>query len=1418
MSAPQKQSNISSTPAPRPTRTNASAFMRSSRMFYFLSAILVFAVLTFLAHRQAPRPDPFQRVQALSWDWLKYPIERNAFKRLPVITSNLNDVFALPNSEKVWAVGEEGMIVHSKDGGETWVQQKVNWEAMRDSVLTQDLTEQEQIDPKQAFNANAPANFAQKKASSNVGQKNFDPPQPQTSTPAETTETKPSDDKPDLRSIYFVDEHHGWMVGTRGTILATKDGGKTWQRQTTGTKEWLTSVYFVGVDSGWVCGHNGILLSTQNGGRAWQVRKIVDSDYLESVFFINGKTGWVVGGGLKNETLLSTHDGGQNWQTQSSGEDHWFKSVYFISAQTGYAVAHNGAILATSDGGQSWKRQPTETDDSFESVFFINENVGWAVGDNGATYSTRDEGKTWREQKSGTTEDLTSAYFRDENTGWVVGEKGTILTTSDGGLSWSKQAIGGSSKFNSVHFVDQNRGWIAANDGTVLATADGGRIWRAQESGTTNTLESIYFHDAQLGWAVGDNGTILRTRNGGLAWQLQMNDSAATLNAVTFVDAQTGWAVGAPGVIIATHDGGQSWSSQAWGGNILFNAVCFIDKKTGWVVGNLPMNRSAGIILKTVDGGQNWFSQTVHSEINFLLSNVYFIDSNTGWAVGLVRILSTHDGGQTWQRQMAGATIWPFSVYFTDARKGWTAGIRGQIHTTGDGGQAWRSQDSKTEASLNSVRFIDSSIGWIVGEQRTILSTTDSGQTWKDPTLPYSRSFAPWYYLSLLIVILLLYPAFKKPKPIEAEQKTVADMLMSDKPISAGDHDPLEFNAIARGLSRFLRNENTQPPLTIAITGEWGSGKSSLMNLLKADLERRRFRPVWFNAWHHQKEEHLLAALLQNIRKQALPRWWRPEGMSFRARLFWRRVRRYRVLALLLLAGFSVAVGYFAADHPTRLHEAVQQIEHLFEGEAKIEHTILGWLQHKLAALGKTSVLALLSSLGAALLVLWRGLRAFGVNPANLMASLSSNFKLSEAKAQMGFRHDFAREFSEVTAALNPRTMLILIDDLDRCRPENVLEVLEAVNFLVSSGDCFVVMGLDLTRVERCVGLGFKDVAEELADEVKAESSKDGGKSRRAEFARQYLEKLINIEVPVPKPQPEQSQSLIVPQEPKESQSLTWWQNFLHMSAPKVRTVAPWLLASVVLAAGVWLGIEQFPKQNDTQSTTNIAQSTTTPTPSSNQPTPLTTTAQPARPEARADSSRGTGELIQPEKEPASFAFVYIALVIMVALAIWRLSIPSDLVVQDSPEFIDALKIWHPLLIAKRNTPRSVKRFVNRVRYFAMRQSAETETQSVWQRLAVWAGFKEKEEAKQVEAVPESILVALSAIHHFKSDLFKREHFRQTPDGEFPLLSKLDAISPEEAVAMRNAMDEHRKNFGGWPPSEDDYEKLQKLAAGIRIN
>ena len=117
---------------------------------------------------------------------------------------------------------------------------------------------------------------------------------------------------------------------------------------------------------------------------------------------------------------------------------------------------------------------------------------------------------------------------------------------------------------------------------------------------------------------------------------------------------------------------------------------------------------------------------------------------------------------------------------------------------------------------------------------------------------------------------LIAAPALRKPIELKAEE-TIANIGISDRPLEPGDPDPLGFRNLALSVSRFLRNENTVAPITIAITGDWGSGKSSIMNLLRRDLVSRGFRSIWFNAWHNQTDDDLFATILQALRKEGVP-------------------------------------------------------------------------------------------------------------------------------------------------------------------------------------------------------------------------------------------------------------------------------------------------------------------------------------------------------------------------------------------------------------------------------------------------------------------------------------------------------------------------------------------------------------------
>ena len=74
----------------------------------------------------------------------------------------------------------------------------------------------------------------------------------------------------------------------------------------------------------------------------------------------------------------------------------------------------------------------------------------------------------------------------------------------------------------------------------------------------------------------------------------------------------------------------------------------------------------------------------------------------------------------------------------------------------------------------------------------------------------------------------------------------------SPRNVSKGERDNFGIEPFENGLTRFINNSNT--PITVALQGEWGSGKTSLMNSLKKSLsdgENSKFHSIWLNTWEY---------------------------------------------------------------------------------------------------------------------------------------------------------------------------------------------------------------------------------------------------------------------------------------------------------------------------------------------------------------------------------------------------------------------------------------------------------------------------------------------------------------------------------------------------------------------------------------
>lgn len=508
--------------------------------------------------------------------------------------------------------------------------------------------------------------------------------------------------------------------------------------------------------------------------------------------------------------------------------------------------------------------------------------------------------------------DLRDVYaIPDTNVVYAVGESRAVFVTTDGGQTWESAATrtltptptpaaptptpavnaNRASNFN----ANSNRGFVRNTNTADIADRNALRRRELLNANTRleqvtlppspleqvtlppsslegETLTAVRFDNEREGSVLTDEGECLQTDDGGHSWEsCQAEDVKPTRNYDNSVE---------PDTFTAEFRRGLGW--------VISDAPQF-----SWVKADVAPPDMAGVMALTADA--------ILSGPLAYDSELFFLDERRGWAASVDEaLLHTTDGGRTWEPVGGDQPPDPslHSPVFVSDAHGWAVGSSGEILTTSDGGRTWQEQ-TKGSSRLTAVSFQPDGLrGWAVGNAGTILYTGDGGKTWVRQTqeqrprpdgqlegvagVYYFRLLPPWYYLNWVVVALLLLPVRRTAVVDLAEEPepSVADVLVSDRPLEEGDADTIDFKPIALGLSRFLRNENTKPPLTIAITGEWGTGKSSLMNLLRADLRRYDFRPVWFNAWHHQKEEHLLASLLQNVRLRPSRRSGDPRGWS----------------------------------------------------------------------------------------------------------------------------------------------------------------------------------------------------------------------------------------------------------------------------------------------------------------------------------------------------------------------------------------------------------------------------------------------------------------------------------------------------------------------------------------------------------
>lgn len=272
------------------------------------------------------------------------------------------------------------------------------------------------------------------------------------------------------------------------------------------------------------------------------------------------------------------------------------------------------------------------------------------------------------------------------------------------------------------------------------------------------------------------------------------------------------------------------------------------------------------------------------------------------------------------------------------------------------------------------------------------------------------------------------------------------DDLIPDRSLTGTDPDAFNHEAIAARIADLTRH--TEPPASIALFGPWGSGKSSLYELLCRALEgvQPEIRPVRYDAWQFGGE---------SLQRNFISHVAADLGFSVeRAPQYHRGLYEKRRTASLDLAGLTSNMW------PVGL---------LFLGTYLFFLVIFSMLAGVSSLLTDRTFLEQVSASVPALIAP-TGLVALIVAASK---ALLDGAQVEVEQAQPAAEEEFAKTFRELVGDARSKKgvnrLLVFVDELDRCAPDDVVATLSAIKTFLNQNDCVFVVAADRAVIERAL-------------------------------------------------------------------------------------------------------------------------------------------------------------------------------------------------------------------------------------------------------------------------------------------------------------------------------------------------------------
>lgn len=298
-------------------------------------------------------------------------------------------------------------------------------------------------------------------------------------------------------------------------------------------------------------------------------------------------------------------------------------------------------------------------------------------------------------------------------------------------------------------------------------------------------------------------------------------------------------------------------------------------------------------------------------------------------------------------------------------------------------------------------------------------------------------------------------------------------MILSDNETSI---DLLNNESIANTVVSLIQ-ESDDRPLSFGIHGDWGAGKSSVLEMIQNKVDGLNqpnsdfYCCIRFNGWKHQGFEDSKIALMSSIvsdlsviaSEKAKSDETLLEKIKKRIGKLWKNINWMTVAK----TGVKVSVGLATGTTPIMLATSLPElIKDIGSSDDKMNQAI------------STA-------------------KSFFKNEAFTESS-------EDTSSNTEFK-DFQNNFEMLLEEAGIKKLIVLIDDLDRCIPSVAIEILEAVKLFMFTSKTVFVIAADEGMIKYAVKSHFPDVIRE-----------EEGENSSFGFADKYLEKIIQVPFRIP--------------------------------------------------------------------------------------------------------------------------------------------------------------------------------------------------------------------------------------------------------------------------------------------------------------